>query len=210
MRGRHHAICGAAVAAPTILYLTQGSIGAVIVSVPIATLGSMLPDIDTRHFPLQGEVWRGWKRLAKTARERGVLGMPFALAALLVGLVMAGCLGALSWLVRRVVAHRGFTHTIFCAAIIGIIATWASLRLVGSWVPGVALAIGYASHLVTDAMTYRGVDPFRPLTSFTIHVLPPGLRFGNGGVREGIAVFTIVVAAILGIATAYARFGPRL
>lgn len=210
MRGRHHAICGAAVAAPTVLYLTQGSIGAVVIGVPIATLGAMLPDIDTRRFPLQGEVWRGWKRLAKTARSRGALGMPFALAAIIVGALMAGFLGALSWLVRRVVSHRGFTHTVFCTAIIGLVATWASLRLVGSWVPGVALAIGYASHLVTDAMTYRGVDLFEPLVPLTIHVLPPGLRFGNGGVREGVAVFTIVVASILGIATAYARFGPHL
>ena len=123
---------------------------------------------------------------------------------------MAGILGALSWLVRRVVSHRGFTHTIFCAALIGFAATWASLRLVGSWVPGVALAIGYASHLATDAMTYRGVDPLAPVIPLTVHVLPPGLRFGNGGVREGIAVFTIVVGAIIGIALAYARFGPHL
>ncbi len=210
MRGRHHAICGAATAAPAILYLTHGSIGAVAVGVPIATLGAMLPDIDTRQFPLQGEVWRGWKRLAKTARARGPLGMPFALAAIVVGAIMAGALGAVSWLVRRVVSHRGFTHTIFCTAIIGLVATWASLRLVGSLIPGIALTVGYASHLITDAMTYRGVDAFEPLIPLTIHLLPPGLRFGNGGVREGIAVFTIVVAAILGIATAYARFGPRL
>jgi len=210
MRGRYHAICGAAVAAPAMLYLTHGSIGAVAVGVPIATLGAMLPDIDTRQFPLQGEVWRGWKRLAKTARARGVLGMPFALAAIIVGAIMAGALGALSWLVRRVVSHRGFTHTIFCTAIIGLAATWASMRLVGSLAPGIALTVGYASHLITDAMTYRGVDAFEPLIPLTIHLLPPGLRFGNGGIREGIAVFTIVVAAILGIATAYARFGPRL
>ena len=76
--------------------------------------------------------------------------------------------------------------------------------------PGIALAIGYASHLVTDAMTYRGVDPLAPIVPVTVHVLPPGLRFGNGGVREGIAVFTIVVGAIIGIALAYARFGPHL
>lgn len=210
MRGRHHAICGAAIAAPAILYLTKGSIGAVVVGVPIATLGAMLPDIDAQRFPLQGEVWRGWKRLAKTAWARGPFGAPFALAAIVVGGIMAGFLGALSWLVRRVVSHRGFTHTVFCAALIGLTATWVSLRLVGSWVPGVALAIGYVSHLATDAMTYRGVDPLRPVVPFTVHLLPPGLRFGNGGVREGIAVFTIVVAAILAIATAYARFGPRL
>ncbi len=210
MRGRHHAICGAAVAAPALLYLTKGSIGAVAIGVPLATLGAMLPDIDTRHFPLQGEVWRGWQRLAKTAWSRGVLGAPFALAATIVGWVMTGLLGSLSWLVRRAVSHRGFTHTILCTALIGGGATWLSLRLVGSWVPGVALAIGYASHLLTDAMTYRGVDALRPFVPFTVHLLPPGLRFGNGGVREGVAVFTIVVASILGIATAYAQFGPRL
>ena len=67
MRGRHHAICGAAIAAPALLYLTKGSIGAVIAGVPIATLGAMLPDIDAQRFPLQGEVWRGWKRRAITS-----------------------------------------------------------------------------------------------------------------------------------------------
>lgn len=210
MRGRHHAICGAAIAAPAILYLTRGSLGAVAVGVPLATLGAMLPDIDTRRFPLQGEVWRGWKRLAKTAWARGPFGAPFALAAVIVGGIMAGLLGGLSWLVRRVVSHRGFTHTVFCTALIGLAATWASFHLVGSWVPGVALTIGYASHLATDAMTYRGVDPFRPVIPLTVHLLPPGLRFGNGGVRESMAVFVIVIACIVGIATAYARFGPRL
>lgn len=210
MRGRHHAICGAAVSAPALLYLTHGSIGAVIVGVPIATLGAMLPDIDAQRFALQGEVWRGWKRLAKTAWARGPFGAPFALAAIIVGTIMAGLLGAVSWLVRRVVSHRGFTHTVLCTALIGFGATWMSMRLVGSWVPGIALAIGYASHLFTDGMTYRGIDPFEPFIPITVHVLPPGLRFGNGGVREGIAVLTIVICSIVFVATAYARFGPRL
>src|SRR5436305_14774085 len=128
MRGRHHAICGAAIAAPAILYLTKGSIGAMAIGVPIATLGAMLPDIDAQRFPLQGEVWRGWKRLANAAWARGPFGAPFALAAMIVGGIMTGFLGAISWLVRRVVSHRGFTHTLFCAALVGLAATWASLR----------------------------------------------------------------------------------
>ena len=209
MRGRHHAVCGAAIAAPVLLYLTRGSLGAVVVGVPVATLGAMLPDIDAQRFPLQGEVWRGWKRLARTAWARGPFGAPFALAALVVGGILAGTLGALSWLVRRVVSHRGFTHTIVCAAIIGALGVWAGERLLGSWVPGVALAVGYLSHLVTDAMTYRGVDMLWPMP-LTIHVLPPGLRFSNGGVRETLAVCTVVVASVLAFAIAWAQFGPRL
>lgn len=209
MRGRHHAVCGAALAAPVLLYLTRGSLSAVVIGVPLATLGAMLPDIDARRFPLQGEIWRGWKRLARTAWARGPFGAPFALAALVVGGILAGSLGVLSWLVRRVVSHRGFTHTILCAAILGTLGIWVGERLVGSWVPGVALAVGYLSHLVTDAMTYRGVDMLWPVP-VTIHVLPPGLRFGNGGVRESLAVCAVVIASFLAFAMAWAQFGPRL
>jgi membrane-bound metal-dependent hydrolase YbcI (DUF457 family) len=209
MRGRHHAVCGAAIAAPVLLYLTRGSLGAVVIGVPVATLGAMLPDIDAQRFPLQGEVWRGWKRLARTAWARGPFGAPFALAAIVVGGILTGTLGVLSWLVRRVVSHRGFTHTIVCAAIIGALGVWTGERLIGSWVPGVALAVGYLSHLVTDAMTYRGVDMLWPVP-LTIHVLPPGLRFSNGGVRETLAVCTVVVASFLAFAIAWAQFGPRL
>ncbi len=209
MRGRHHAVCGAALAAPALLYLTHGSLGAVAVGVPIATLGAMLPDIDTRHFPLQGEVWRGWKRLSHTAWSRGALGAPFALAALIVGGIMAGVLGSLSWLVRRVVSHRGFTHTVVCAAIIGTLGVWGGQRLFGAWVPGAALVIGYLSHLLTDAMTYRGVEMLWPVP-LTVHILPPGVRFGNGGVRETIAVLVVVAGAFLAFAMAFAQFGPRL
>jgi membrane-bound metal-dependent hydrolase YbcI (DUF457 family) len=209
MRGRHHAVCGAALAAPVLLSLTQGSLTAVIIGVPMATLGAMLPDIDARHFPLQGEIWRGWKRLARTAWARGPFGAPFALAAIIVGGIITGFLGTISWLVRRVVSHRGFTHTIICAAILGALCVWAGERLIGSWVPGVALAVGYLSHLVTDAMTYRGVDMLWPVP-VTIHVLPRGLRFGNGGVRESLAVCAVVIASFLAFAMAWSRFGPRL
>lgn len=209
MRGRHHAVCGATIAAPVLLSLTQGSLGAVAVGVPLAALGAMLPDIDARRFPLQGEVWRGWKRLAHAAWSRGVLGAPFALAALIVGGVMAGVLGTLSWLVRRVVSHRGFTHTLICAAIIGALSVWGGQRLFGAWVPGAALAIGYLSHLLTDAMTYRGVEILWPVP-LTIHILPPGMRFSNGGVRETIAVLVVVAGAFLAFAMVFAQFGPRL
>lgn len=209
MRGRHHAVCGAAVAAPALLYLTRGSLGAVAVGVPLAALGAMLPDIDARRFPLQGEVWRGWKRLARAAWARGALGAPFALAAVIVGGVMAGALGTLSWLVRRVVAHRGFTHTLVCAALIGALGIWGGQRLLGTWVPGAALVIGYLSHLLTDAMTYRGVAMLWPVP-LTVHILPPGVRFGNGGVRETVAVLAVVTAAVLAFAMAFAQFGPRL
>lgn len=210
MQGRHHAMCGAAIAAPVLLYLTKGSLGAVVIGVPIATVGAMLPDIDTRHFALQSDIWRSWQRLAKTARKRGIWGEPFALAALLVGAIMAGTLGALSWLVRRVVTHRGFTHTLTCAAMLGVLAIWGSARLFGSTVPGIALMIGYLSHLVTDAMTFRGVELLGPFVPLTFHLLPPGLRFTNGGFRESAAVFVIVVGAMFGFATAYAQYGPHL
>jgi len=210
MQGRHHAICGAVIAAPALLYLTGGSIGAVLIGVPIATIGALLPDMDTRHFALQSEIWRGWKHVAHIARARGLWGEPFALAAYFVGAIIAGTLGTVSWVLRRFVSHRGATHTLACAAVIGLLAVWGSVRLFDSPVPGIALLIGYLSHLVTDAMTIRGVDLFSPLVPLTVHVLPPGLRFRNGGTMEMIAVCTVIFGAAFAAFTAFAHFGTHL
>lgn len=210
MQGRHHALCGAAIAAPALLYLTGGSVGAVLIGIPIATVGALLPDMDTRHFALQSEIWRGWKRAALIAQRRGMWGTPFALAAYLVGAIMAGTLGTMSWLLRRFVSHRGATHTLVCAAVVGLLAGWGSLRLFDTPVPGLALVIGYLSHLVTDAMTIRGVDLFSPFIPLTVHVLPPGLRFRNGGTMETLAVCTVVLGAAFAAFVAFARYGPHL
>jgi len=210
MQGRHHALCGAAIAAPALLYLTGGSIGAAMIGVPIATVGALLPDIDTRYFALQSEIWRGWKRIAHAARSRGLWGEPFALAAYFVGAIMAGTLGSVSWLLRRFVSHRGATHTLTCAALVGLFAVWGSLRLFDTPVPGLALVVGYVSHLVTDAMTIRGVDLFNPFIPLTVHVLPPGLRFRNGGTMEMLAVCFVILGAAFAAFTALVRFGPHL
>lgn len=210
MQGKHHAVCGAAVAVPALFALTGGSIGAVLVAVPIATVGALLPDMDTRHFALRSEIWRAWNHVAKACRRFGLWGEPFALAALFVGVVMAGTLGVVSWVLRRFVSHRGFTHTLLCTAIVSGLAVWGSVNLFDSWVPGVALAVGYLSHLLTDAMTMRGVELFGPFVPVAMHLLPRGVRFRNGTAAEFIAVCTVVVGAGCACAFAYAQVGARL
>lgn len=210
MQGKNHAVCGAAIAVPALFALTGGSLGAVAVGVPIAIVGALLPDIDTRHFALRGGIWRGWQRVAKAARTFGLWGEPFALAALLVGIVMAGTLGTVSWVLRRFVSHRGFTHTLLCTALVGSLALWGSTAAFASWVPGAALTVGYLSHLFTDAMTMRGVELFGPVVPVAVHLLPPGVRFRNGTAMEAVAVFAVLLASVSAFALASLRLGVRL
>ncbi len=203
MTGQHHAICGAALSAPAMLALAHGSVGAVLVTLPIAAVAAMLPDVDTRNFPLRGQIYRFWERFAKAARRRGIWGEPFALAAFVVGFVMGGLIGGVSWVIRRFVKHRGATHTFLCAAIIGTAAVWASMAWFASWVPGAALAIGYVSHLLTDALTLRGVELLDPVSQITFHLLPRPLRFATGSGGESVAVLLILVGALFGFAAVY-------
>ena len=112
-------------------------------------------------------------------------------------------------------AHRMTTHTpdlagvIACLPLIVLLGLWLSLPLVTSSVTVerilflvslrgvcVALAVGYLSHLIADAMTPHGI----PLFFFDrqVHLLPRGLRIRTGEIAEYLVV-GVPMLLILGI-----------
>ncbi|MEK6822471.1 MAG: metal-dependent hydrolase [Nanoarchaeota archaeon] len=80
-------------------------------------------------------------------------------------------------------AHRGFFHSVFPPLIIYGLTAW----LGAAWV-GVYIAIGYISHLASDACTHLGVNLLHPLSRFQIKGF-----MRTGGIAE-FFVFILVVA----------------
>jgi membrane-bound metal-dependent hydrolase YbcI (DUF457 family) len=94
-----------------------------------------------------------------------------------------------------VVSHRALTHSAAaCAAAAALAALIASLGgpdaalLVGGGV-----AIGYGTHVASDACTPGGVNLWAPLSGQRVWLLPPRARIPTGSLRE---------AALAGVAAA--------
>ncbi len=140
--------------------------------VTAATLGALLPDLDAKESKIKSLHWRGVR--------------PFA---------------PLSELAYRTMGHRGPLHSLTGLLIAGTLAitcNWLSATLwphplwgdsswEGLW-RGAAVALGYASHLATDACTRSGI-PFFYITHFypdrrRYHLLPPGWRLTTGSPAE--------------------------
>ena len=68
-----------------------------------------------------------------------------------------------SWVISWVVSHRGIFHSIFPVIGFYLIFSYLGLKYLGF-----AVALGYLSHLVADAMTYGGIDFLYPISRFKI------------------------------------------
>lgn len=70
----------------------------------------------------------------------------------------------LSFLINKVFGHRGFFHSIFPAIILYFVFVYVlNWKLIG-----LGIAVGYVSHLMSDALTVTGVNfahPFRAKVS---------------------------------------------
>jgi len=91
--------------------------------------------------------------------------------------------------------HRGLTHSLLVLAIVSGLAVFFWQLF------GLALAAGYASHLLADMSTQHGLPILYPWGA-NFYVLPRGLRVTTGGLSEGFALMIILV----GMATIFARF----
>lgn len=66
--------------------------------------------------------------------------------------------------------HRGGTHTLLAVVVVGALAWLAT----GAWQPGLqhwlpaAVAVGWAAHLVGDALTTEGIMPLYPFLRWRI------------------------------------------
>jgi len=87
------------------------------------------------------------------------------------------------WLQSFGVEHRGLYHYGFTAFIIVSVSTLAGLG-VGDWDVGLALGLGYLSHLLADSMTIDGIPLWAPFSEKKFHILPTLLRVRSGGPVE--------------------------
>ena len=109
--------------------------------------------------------------------------------------------------IRRVLRHRGVSHSfLFAAAAILLVSVMLTaltqvtdprLQLSAGLVDPLLLAfgLGIGSHLILDAATPSGIRPFLPVWGFRLRILPPGMRVTTGGHLDGL-VHTVTSALV--------------
>ena len=131
----------------------------------------------------------------------GILAIPYLNPAnqiLFMALVMMGALlpdvdhpksklGRNVKLIGYLFEHRGFFHSFLMIPVIAFI-IW---HFTQSYVYIIPLGVGYASHLVSDAITKEGIMPFHPLSRFRLRGF-----IRTGGFAEYIFLFFTFVLAV--------------
>ena len=109
-------------------------------------VGAILPDVDHK----KSYVHRAVKAFTSIAAGvSAVIFLPLPIHQRYVIAAMAFLAVYTSFSLVKI-RHRGFTHSISFAAIVTSIGVIASTYLLYSFVPGVALGLGIASHLILD------------------------------------------------------------
>ncbi len=99
------------------------------------------------------------------------------------------------------VGHRGVTHYGLTTLGVMIVSYLVSARM-GYPDAGLALGVGYLSHVVADALTKHGVPLWWPLPG-NFHLLPGPFRIKTGGAGESI-FFMLASATFVWIALSMA------
>lgn len=99
---------------------------------------------------------------------------------------------------HRTLGHRGLLHSLFGLALAMLLVGVPVGLLLNGWLPTAALALGYASHLLLDACTKRGIPLWFPHHRL-VHLLPPPLRVRTGSPAEEVvlALLGVLAAALL-------------
>ena len=164
--GRTHALAGVAAIWVLPTSMTTETLASLTI---FAALGALLPDLDANESQI--------KRL----RFAGI--MPFTPLALAL---------------NRTLGHRGLLHSLLGWGLATLLfSPLLFLPLAGMGTMGLplALSIGYASHLATDACTKSGIPFFYPRRK-RYHLLPRPLRITTGSMAEDI-VFAALATLLL-------------
>lgn len=92
-----------------------------------------------------------------------------------------------SWIISWVVKHRGVMHSIFPVLGIFVLFWYYDLTYIG-----LAVALGYLSHLLADSMTQGGIDFLYPVSKFKI-----AGPIEVGGFMEGVIFLLVVILNLL-------------
>ncbi len=132
-----------------------------------AALGALLPDLDASESKI------------KHLRIPNTQFKPFLLPALVVS---------------RSDQHRGLLHSLAGLGMVTVLCAPAAWWL--GLAPVVALILGYASHLMTDAATKSGIRLLYPHPQ-RFHLLPQGWRFTTGSLAEEVLMAPLAGAVLL-------------
>ena len=208
MHGLPHLLIGAGLG----LAVGQGDAGIA----ALTAAAALAPDLDTEHSMAARTLRLGLGVVAVgsiaavAASATGLGGMtpstdptPTAVVLALAAVVVAGLVG--TWLAPwRLTVHRGPLHSLLAVVAAGTLAELVT----GQHVYGVAVAVGWLSHLVADAGTFYGLPLLWPLslgahehplmggekTCRMVHLTPTWLRWrsGNGFVELPLAIVVFV------------------
>lgn len=88
--------------------------------------------------------------------------------------------------------HRGVTHSLVCWALVTALAIFGTVMFLKlAIIFPLALSAGYASHILADMTTQRGLPILYPWKA-NFYLLPRGLRVTTGGWSEFVALLVIV------------------
>ncbi len=93
--------------------------------------------------------------------------------------------------------HRGLTHSLLCW--MALTAIWFSLcpLIDVPLILALALSAGYASHILADMTTKRGLPIFYPVWRQDCYILPPGFRVTTGGISENVVFLLFMIGLVL-------------
>lgn len=94
----------------------------------------------------------------------------------------------ISWPISLIFRHRGFFHSIFPALILFLLLSYFNLNFLA-----LAVAIGYLSHLLGDAITKEGINFLHPLSTFKI----------QGPISTGATLEMLLFILILAVDVVY-------
>ena len=73
-------------------------------------------------------------------------------------------LGQMAWPIAYLFEHRGFFHSFLAIAFF----TFALFLISNSMLYSIAFLLGYASHILADALTTSGIGPLHPILKFRL------------------------------------------
>lgn len=203
MTGYAHFLIGTSVSIVTIAAVGHSiSWQTAVIGLAVGCVAALLPDLDTEHSILKHAIYaHGRPKIVGRIKRRSSL----------IEIVFISILGGLEIIVRSVaylivmvpsllLEHRAMTHYLITPLVIWVILAPLLALFHQPQFYGFIFFIGYLSHLLSDCLTYSGVQLFAPFSRRSIHLLPYKLRFTNsegGSTGEKITLGIIGISSIL-------------
>ncbi|MFC1649164.1 metal-dependent hydrolase [Patescibacteria group bacterium] len=198
MTGISHLIIGGSISVATLSLATDDPVQ-LIMGTAIGTTASILPDIDAENSLFQVAVDLKYPKATNTIISRyrrnfieDVLYMLLSTIEIAIRVVIVSLIGIL----KSFTKHRGSIHSLTAMAIFALVGIAISYIFQVDYIYSIVFAIGYTTHLLSDALTVSGVKLFSPFSKRIINLLPKqsSLKTRNRMSLEEALVVSIVAS----------------